>query len=122
VFPYGGGAGLGFGLFYDPFLVSSINATYGSPYGGGTYDPFGASGPTGDMRLLVEPNDAEVFVDGFYVGRVQQFDGHFRHLNLAAGPHQIAIRAAGYEPLTLNVAVQAHHTMTYRAGLARMQP
>ena len=69
------------------------------------------------MRITDAPPDAQVFVDGYYMGIVDDFDGLTQHLNLTAGPHQIEIRAAGYQPIAFNVNVQPGRTITYRAPI-----
>jgi hypothetical protein len=71
----------------------------------------------GGVRIEDAPPDAQVFVDGYYVGVVDDFDGPFQHLNLTAGPHQIEIRASGYQPITFDVNVQPGRTITYRAPI-----
>jgi hypothetical protein len=71
----------------------------------------------GSVRIEDAPQDAQVFVDGYYVGVVDDFDGPFQHLNLTAGPHNIEIRAAGYQPITFDVNVQPGRTITYRAHI-----
>jgi hypothetical protein len=125
--PYGGG--LGAGLFYDP-LWSFPHAGYGygpgygyaPAFGGDALDPFDTSSATGGLRLKITPNTAEVFVDGFYVGVVDDFDGHFQHLTLSAGPHRIDVRAPGYNALGLDVSIQSHHTTEYRDTLQPVAP
>jgi hypothetical protein len=127
VWPYAGGA-IGFGYFYDPFVQYGFGSW---PYGsasfpgyasdGSTADPFDKSGPTGRLRLLVEPKDAEVFVDGDRAGIVDQFNGHSQHLDLPVGPHHVEVRAPGYEPLVVDVSIQAHHTTEYRGKLTPSQ-
>jgi hypothetical protein len=96
----------------------------GSQYGYGGYatypqDPIGAADPTGGLRLRVEPNDAEVYVDGSFAGIVADFNGAFRHLTLMAGPHRIEIRAPGYQPIVFDVAIQPRHTTQYLGALQR---
>ena len=39
-------------------------------------------GPTGALRLKIKPRDAQVYVDGYYAGQIDEFDGIFR-----AGAH-----------------------------------
>jgi hypothetical protein len=96
-------------FYYDPFWAS-----YGyAP------DPFDANGPTGGLRMNVEPKDAEVYVDGYYAGIVDDFDGHFQHLTLVPGPHRVEVRAPGYLTLVFDVSIQAHHTTEYRGALQR---
>ena len=97
---------------------------------GGDYSPFAAvysampppqepSAPQGNVRLDVEPVSAQVFVDGDYVGTVDDFWHSLAGLNLGAGPHRFEFRAAGYEPLIVDVKVEANRTITYSATLRR---
>jgi hypothetical protein len=85
-------------------------------------DPFDVDAPTGGLRLIVEPREGEVFVDGYYVGIVEDFNGLFHHLNLTQGPHHIEIQLPGYQPLSFDVAVAAHRTVTYRGTLLPTLP
>jgi hypothetical protein len=45
----------------------------------------------GALRIVDAPRDARVFVDGFYAGEVDDYDGIFQRLNLEAGAHQIEV-------------------------------
>jgi hypothetical protein len=126
IWPYYGGL-VGAGAFYNPFFWNSPGPWYGadvplSTTGTDSYappDPFGTDGPTGSLRLRVEPATAEVFVDGYYAGVVDDFNGLFHHLNLGVGPHHLDVRASGYEPLGVEVYILAHHTAVYRGVLLR---
>jgi PEGA domain len=120
-YPWGWG-GLGFGSYYgggyyDPYGYDP----YGfDPYG---YDPYQSnySGRyDGALRLKVKPRDASVFVDGYYAGRVDEFDGLFQRLHIDSGPHRIEIRQDGYEPLTFEVRIQPDRTVTYEGELQRV--
>jgi hypothetical protein len=127
IWPYATGGGLSVGYFYDPFAWnapwwSSGLAPYGVAPFGFAPDPFDTQGPAGGLRLVVEPRDAEVFVDGYYAGIVDSFNGHFQHLDLPVGSHHVEVRAAGYAPLILDVSIQAHHKTVYRGALMRAQP
>jgi hypothetical protein len=55
--------------------------------------------PAGSIDFDVEPEDTQVFVDGTYRGTVDQFDDFPRTLHLAAGRHQVALKAPGGEEL-----------------------
>ena len=114
--PYSSAVGFGALGFYDDPLWSGYS--YGG-YATDPQDPFDAAGPTGALRLKVKPNDAEVYVDGYFAGIVDNFDGHFQHLTLTAGPHRVEVRAPGYQPLTFDVAIQPRHTTEYRGALQR---
>ena len=74
---------------------------YGGGYYGGGYD----GGYYGAVRLKVKPNQAEVLVDGYYVGIVDEFDNPFQQLHLESGPHRIEVREDGYEPVTFEVRI-----------------
>ena len=79
--------------------------------------PFATTGPSGGLRLTMGPKDAQVFVDGYYAGVVDDFDGAFQHVNLRAGPHHVEIRGLGFDPLDFDVYIVDRHTTTYRGTL-----
>ncbi len=113
--PYGYGAfGLGY-FYYDPFW----DPYFGYPgYGGPPIPAYpGAGYPTGELRLQVHPEKAEVRIDGYYAGVVDDFDGMFQSLTLAEGTYQVEITAPGYEPLAFNVRVFPGRKVTYRGEL-----
>jgi len=112
-YPWGYG-GLGYYGWYDP----------GDPYGGGYSGGYGGSssyGDEGSLRLKVKPSEASVYVDGYYVGLVDDFDGIFQRLHVASGTHHVEIEAPGYEPLEFDVMVEADRTVTYKGELQKIQ-
>ena len=62
---------------------------------------------------------AEVYVDGFYAGRVDDFDGARQKLSITRGAHQIELRLAGYETTTFNVTIVVGETTTYKTSLKK---
>src|SRR5260221_13473268 len=80
--------------FYDPFWGPWDGFQYPYPYPYGyyprRYDP-GAS-----LRVMVKPNKAEVYVDGYYAGIVDDFDGVFQRLPATPGQHEITLDLDGY--------------------------
>jgi hypothetical protein len=100
---------------------------YGAPYAGRVYGYSGYSAPGvygspvyyGDIRLQVQPRDAQVFVDGYYSGIVDDFDGVFQRLTLEVGPHQIELVAPGLDSRVFEVYVDPARTVTIRADLFR---
>lgn len=71
----------------------------------------------GALRIVDAPPDARVFVDGYYAGVVDDYDGVFQHLNLEAGPHEIEIEVPGYPPIAFDVYIEPGRTITYRAPI-----
>ena len=60
---------------------------------------------SGRLELDVEPRSAQVYVDGFYVGTVDDF---WRSgVTLPAGRHWVDLRSPGYEMLTIPVDIAA---------------
>jgi len=98
---------------------------YGAPYYGRVYGPpapvFYGAAPRyyGDVRLQIRPRDAVVYVDGYYAGIVDNFDGVFQRLTLAVGPHEIEIEAPGCEPQVFNVYVDPTRTVDLHGDLFR---
>jgi PEGA domain len=98
-------------------------------YGGGYYDGYGygypqysaSSGEEGSLRLKVKPRDASVFVDGYFAGHVDDFDGVFQRLHIEPGPHRIEISADGYETLTFEIRAESDRKTTYTGTLNRVQ-
>jgi hypothetical protein len=101
-YPYGYGYNYGYGY------------GYGYNYG---YDYPQAYHDYGSIKLKVKPREAEVYVDGYYAGVVDDFDGTFQHLDLETGTHRIEIRADGYRPIQFETRIVPGKTITYENQL-----
>lgn len=121
-YPWGyGGLGLGgyygggyYGGFYDPWDPFGYGGGY-SAYSGGQYrDDDGA------VRIKVKPRDASVYADGYFVGKVDDFDGLLQKLHLSSGPHRIEIRAPQFESLSFDVLIDTDRTITYHGEMKKM--
>lgn len=116
-YPYGYGSfGLGL-LYYDPYRWHpGASAAY--PYGYGYQRPF-STFDIGELRLDVSPRHAHVYVDGYFAGVVDDFDGAFQAIKLAPGAYRIELVAPGYETLTFDVRVTPAQKIRYRGELSR---
>lgn len=98
---------------------------YGAPYSGRIYgyrapaSSYGDGQYYGDIRLQVNPPNAEVYVDGYYAGIVDDFDGQYQRLALEAGPHKIEVGIQGVQPQVFDVYVDPSRTVDLRADLLR---
>jgi hypothetical protein len=108
-------------FYYDPYWWDYY---YGYGYtpgyyggGGGYVSSSDADYETGGLKLKVKPRNAQVYVDGYFSGVVDDFDGIFQKLKLRAGAHRVELRAEGYQPSVFDVLVVAGETVTYRAEL-----
>lgn len=82
--------------YYDPFF----SGWYGYQYG--PYPPYARYGyqPATDLRIQVTPREAEVYLDGYLVGNVDDFDGIFQRLRVPYGEHTVSIYREGFHTIT----------------------
>lgn len=94
--PYWGFYGYGWGYPY-----------YGYGYGAGYpyYGGYGYYNYYGEVKLDVKPKDAQVFLDGDYVGTVDEFNSWYQHMNVEPGKHRVVVRAQGYQPYVMDLRV-----------------
>jgi PEGA domain len=71
-------------------------------------------GAVATIVLQVQPSSAQIFVDGEYVGTVDDVQSE---LTVAAGVHRVEFRAPGFDPIVVDVRVDAGRRITYRAAL-----
>lgn len=111
-----------------PAVRSSV-VVYAGPYYRGYYDPFYGGGwygwgyqyrfppyypryynyePGSDVRIQVTPRDAEVYLDGYLVGTVDDFDGVFQRLRVPYGEHEVSLYFQGFRTI--------HQKMLFRPG------
>jgi hypothetical protein len=121
-YTYGLGYGLYSGLGWNPYFGDPWDP-YTSGYGGsggyssGVYNTVAH----GNLKLKVKPRNAKVYVDGFYVGLVDEFDGAFQKLALNGGRHKVEVRAEGYETAEFDVLITPDQTVTFQGELKRIQ-
>lgn len=108
--------------FYSPFFFG-FGAYYDSWWGWNPYYaaypyayPYGA---WASARLEVKPKDAQVYLDGYYVGLVRQFDGIFKRLDVPLGEHDLAIYMPGYHTLRERMLFRPGQTYHFKET---MQP
>ena len=94
-----------YGPYYHPYAFSFYAGWYPfhAPYpfyGPYPYPAYYGVTPWASARLEVKPRHAQVYVDGYYVGIVDQFDGVFQRLDLPTGEHELAIYLPGHRTYT----------------------
>jgi PEGA domain-containing protein len=75
--------------------------------------------PGASVRLEVMPRDAEVFVDGYFTGIVDEFDGMWQRLRLEPGQHEITLYRDGYRTYHQEAYLTNDHTFKIKM---QMQP
>ena len=99
--------------FADPFWYGYGYPWFDYQYPIGPYGPYGpyrsySYDPGSAIRLEVSPKEAEVYVDGYYAGIVDDFDGVFQRLRLPPGEHQLTLYHEGMRTV--------HQTMYLTVG------
>jgi hypothetical protein len=77
---------------------------------------------SGTLVLDVEPSTAQVYVDGFYLGTIDDFER--TGVGLPAGRHRLDLRAPGYEMLTIPVEIAARtdgQPLRFRGALTALR-
>jgi len=99
------------GFYYHPFFGFYYGPYYGPyyPYPG----PFltATRYSVSAIRLKVQPVETEVYLNGYYAGIVDDFDGVFQRLYAPAGQHQIELRLDGYKTFRQGVWVASGDTL-----------
>ncbi|MCX6538686.1 MAG: PEGA domain-containing protein [Acidobacteria bacterium] len=109
--PYYDNFSWGYSRWWYPFGYGPY--WYG-PYWYGSYGYPGDDGQSGSLKLEIKPKNADVFVDGYFAGIVDDFDGFFQSLDVSAGNHSIALWCQGYRTVTQEVHVQRGNSLKLR--------
>ena len=110
------------GYGYYPYVYFGYPAYYYSGYYG--YDPHYYAAPygyrdVGSLRVIVEPVKTRVYVDGYYAGIADDFDGMFQRLHLSPGRHDITLKLEGYRTRRFRVYVPVEQTLKLRYDMVR---
>ena len=113
--------------FYDPFL-GPYWYPYPYPYAYPPYPypyqqgPYYGGDPDSSIRVEVRPRDAQVYVDGYYVGVVDDFDGIFQRLHVPAGQHEIVLYLNGFRTVHQRLDLEPDATFKLRYTMERLAP
>jgi hypothetical protein len=116
------------GFYYaNPFWYGYPWLPYGSGY---AYQypvapyPYGYrfAEPDSAVRLEITPKEAEVYVDGYYAGVVDSFDGMFQRLRLPPGQHELILFREGYRTAHQTVYLTADSTFKVHFNMEKAAP
>jgi hypothetical protein len=106
------------GYFYDPFF-----GPY--PWWPRPIHPYWHYPPydlRAEVRIECHDRVAAVYVDGFYAGIVDDFDGVFQRLPLPPGGHRIALYHDGFETAEFSVYLRPGSTFTVHHEMRPLPP
>jgi hypothetical protein len=110
--------------FYDPFYFNSFYRPYYRPF---YWYPQAAYGQRiyetdASLRLQVSPRETEVYIDNYYAGNVDDFDGMFQRLHIEPGSHDITLYLQGYRTVRQQIYVQPTGTFRLRYMMQPLGP
>ena len=98
--------------FYDPFWFGFYDYQFRR------YPPYppymGTTTPSADLRIQVTPKQAEVYVDGYLVGTVDDFDGIFQRLHVPLGSTRSRSMRQGYRSITQRMLFRPFESYTIK--------
>jgi hypothetical protein len=136
-YPYWyGWPGFGFSWGY-PYNSWSFGIGFGGAWGY-PYRPYGYYGPywyppypygygywddqTASARIDAQPVEAEVYVDGYRAGLVDDFDGVLQRLRMRPGEHEITLYLDGYRTVRQQLYFNSGSTKTIRLDMDQLGP
>jgi PEGA domain-containing protein len=112
---------------YDPFYYGYYGYSpfyYSGSYGYAPSYYRGRYRDSGSLRVIVDPEQTRVYVDGYYAGIADDFDGIFQRLSIPPGRHELTLKLDGYRTHKFRVyvpveqTIKIHHVMERGTGEA----
>lgn len=108
-------------LYYDPWAPYPFGwYPYGWYPAAGYAQPFFDDGAS--LRLQVTPRETEVYIDGYYAGSVDNFDGVLQRLRIEKGEHELVLYLDGYRTVRQRIFLQPNATFRVRYTMEQLQP
>jgi len=114
---------VGVGFYSSPYAYPMYGdpVQWGYPYPYPYPYPFHPPvDPGAAIRLEVKPKEAEVYVDGYYAGIVDDFDGTFQRLRVPPGEHTITLYMDGYHSVTQKVYLEPDNTFRIKYTMEKL--
>lgn len=86
------------------------------------YPGYRYAAPESDLKVDVQPKEAAVYVDGYFAGKVDEFDGAFQRLHVSPGEHEITVYLEGYKSLHEKLYLSPNSTRKIEGSLERLSP
>jgi hypothetical protein len=113
----------GFGWGYPYYSSFGWGYPYYGGYPGGPY-PYPYYGYSGwaSARIEVKPRDAQVYIDGNFVGLVDDFDGVFQRLDVPPGEHELSIYMPGHQTYSEQTLFRPGQGYSFKTVLQPLPP
>ena len=107
---------------YDPYYYGAYAYApfyFSGSYGYAPYYYNGRYSDSGSLRVIVDPEKTRVYVDNYYAGVGDDFDGIFQRLSVPPGRHEITLKLDGYRTHTFRVYVSPGETLKLHHAMER---
>jgi hypothetical protein len=101
-------------------LVGPASASAQWRYPG--YPAYRYAAAESDLRFSIKPKEASVYVDGYFAGKVDEFDGTFQRLHVAPGEHEIVVYLPGHHSLKRRLYLSPNATRKIEGTLEPLAP
>jgi hypothetical protein len=109
-------------LYFDPFFSPYYyRPFYWYPYAAVGYG-YGRFDGEGSLRVQVMPRDTEIYIDNYYAGTSDDFDGMFQRLHIEPGAHDITLFREGYRTVQQRIYIQSTGTFRLRYNMMPLGP
>jgi hypothetical protein len=88
--------------------------------GGYPYPAYRYAAPDASVRFDVKPKETMVYIDGYYAGLVDDYDGAFQRLRTAPGGHELTLYLEGYRTHSERVYLSVDNTLKFRHRMERL--
>jgi len=75
------------------------------------------AGPTGGLSFDITPATAEIYIDGQYVGLVEDYSAGMQPLSLAPGRHHVEFREAGFAAMAFDTDVIPGQVIPFQGAM-----
>jgi hypothetical protein len=90
-------------FYYGPYFYDTLYYAPDAQW----YPPYGARyDVSSSVRVQVSPRETEVFVDGYFAGRADDFDGWLQRLHLEPGEHEVQLYLPGHRTFSQKLYLQ----------------
>jgi hypothetical protein len=74
-------------------------------------------GSESDLRFAVTPKEASVYIDGYFAGYVDDYNGMFQRLHVEPGAHEIVVYLKGHRSLREKLYLSPNSTRKISGAL-----
>ena len=114
--------GVGYYPYYSPYYWHGFYSPFWGPWYWPPVYGYGYYSYASEVRVMATPREAEVYVDGYLVGTVDDFDGWSQRLRIQPGEHEIELFLEGYRSVRQKMLFRPGETYKIRATLERADP